>query len=93
MPQAHTEHQLLFTHLIELWPRSRAPTRSFLLASTPTCTASATAYFYPSTLLLDQAVSPPRLQAFAGLDNVLSQMVSLRGNELLCTAEDSLALG
>jgi hypothetical protein len=44
-------------------------------------------------LLLDQAVSPLRLQAFAGLNNVLPQMVSLRGNELLYTAEDSLALG
>src|SRR5438034_7354921 len=44
-----------------------------------------------SKLLLDQAVSPPPLQAFASLDNVLLQLVSLRGNELLCTAEDSLA--
>jgi hypothetical protein len=46
-----------------------------------------------SKLLLDQAVSPPRLQAFAGLDNVLPQLVSLRGNELLCTVKDSLAFG
>src|SRR5437762_806940 len=46
-----------------------------------------------SKLLLDQAVSPSRLQAFAGLDNVFLQMVSLGGNELLCTAEDSFALG
>ena len=37
-------------------------------------------------------VQPPRLQAFAGLDNALSQLVSLRGNELHCTAEDSLTL-
>jgi hypothetical protein len=44
-------------------------------------------------LLLDQAVSPPRLQAFAGLDNIFLQLVSLESNELLCTAEDSLALG
>jgi hypothetical protein len=40
-----------------------------------------------SKLLLDQAISPPRLQAFAGLDNVLLQLVFLRGNELLYTAE------
>jgi hypothetical protein len=46
-----------------------------------------------SKLLLDQAVSPPRLQAFAGLDNALSQLVSLKGNELHCTVEDSLTLG
>jgi len=46
-----------------------------------------------SKLLLDQAVSPPRLQAFAGLDNVLPQLVSLEGNELLCNAKESLALG
>jgi hypothetical protein len=44
-----------------------------------------------SKLLLDQAVSPPRLQAFAGLDNVPPLLVSLRGNELLCAADDSLA--
>ena len=46
-----------------------------------------------SKLLLNQTVSPPRLYAFAGLDNVLRQLVSLWSNELLCTAEDSLALG
>ncbi len=46
-----------------------------------------------SKLLLDQAVSPPPLQAFAGLDNVFPQLVSLRGNELLYTAEDWLVLG
>jgi hypothetical protein len=40
-----------------------------------------------SKLLLDQAISPPRLQVFACLDNVLLQLVSLRGNELLYTAE------
>jgi hypothetical protein len=46
-----------------------------------------------SKLLLDQAASTPRLQAFASLDNVLLKLVSLRGNELLYTNEDSLALG
>jgi hypothetical protein len=46
-----------------------------------------------SKLLLNQAVSLPRLQAFAGLDNVLLQLVSLGGNKLLCTTEDSLAFG
>jgi hypothetical protein len=29
VPTAHTERQLLFTHLIGLWTCSRAPTRSF----------------------------------------------------------------
>jgi hypothetical protein len=42
-------------------------------------------------LVLDQAVSPPRLQAFAGLDNILLQLISLGDNELLCTAENLLA--
>jgi hypothetical protein len=46
-----------------------------------------------SILLLDQAVSLLRLQVFAGLDNVLLQLVSLGDNKLLCTAEDSLAFG
>ena len=46
-----------------------------------------------SKLLLDQAVSPSRFQALAGLDNVLLQLVSLGGDELLCAAEDPLALG
>ena len=45
-----------------------------------------------SKLLLDQAVSLPRLQAFAGLDNVL-QLISFRDNELLYTAENLLTLG
>ena len=31
MPAAHTDEQLLFTHLIRLWTCSRAPTRSFCL--------------------------------------------------------------
>jgi len=38
-----------------------------------------------SKLLLDQAVFPPRLQAFASLDNIHLQMIPLRDNELLCT--------
>jgi hypothetical protein len=46
-----------------------------------------------SKLLLDQAVFLRRLQAFARLNNVLPRPASLRNNELLCTAEDSLALG
>jgi hypothetical protein len=46
-----------------------------------------------SKLLLDQVVSPPCLQSLADLDNVFLQLVSLRDNELLCTTEDSLALG
>jgi hypothetical protein len=48
-----------------------------------------------SKLLLDQAVLPPRLQAFAGLDNVLLQLFSLGSNELLsihCTIVNLAAL-
>jgi hypothetical protein len=44
-------------------------------------------------LLLDRAISPSHLQAFADFDNGILQLVSLRGNELLYTAKDWLALG
>jgi hypothetical protein len=48
-----------------------------------------------SKLPLDQAILPPRHQAFASLDNVLLQLISLGSNELLsiyCTIVDLAAL-